>query len=78
MASTLITLIVPQSEVGVVSCLRSQAVVEVLTPLWVILVNCTHCLNQLWDARTKQSGSSPATETPLKELHSNSESQFSV
>lgn len=52
--STLITLIVPQSKVGVVGCLRSQAVVEVLTILWVILVDGTHCLDQLQNTRAKQ------------------------
>lgn len=43
----MITLVVPYGEVGVVSSLGSQAVVEVLTIVWVILVHCTHCLDQL-------------------------------
>lgn len=45
--SQLITLVVPYGEVGVVSSLRGQAVVEVLAVAWVVLVHCTHCLDQL-------------------------------
>lgn len=43
----LLTLVVPDSEVGVVSSLRSQAVVEMLTVVRVILIHGTHCLDEL-------------------------------
>lgn len=43
----LITLVVPDSEVGVVSSLRSQTVVEMLTIVRVILIHSTHCLDHL-------------------------------
>lgn len=43
----LITLVVPYGEVGIVSSLGSQAVVEVLAIAWVVVVHCAHCLDQL-------------------------------
>lgn len=43
----LITLVVPDGEVGVVRRLRSQAVVDVLTVVWIVLVHRAHCLDQL-------------------------------
>lgn len=43
----LLTLVVPDSEVGVVSSFGSQTVVEMLTIVRVILIHSTHCLDEL-------------------------------
>lgn len=43
----LLTLVVPDREVGVVSSFRSQTVVEMLTIVRVILIHSTHCLDEL-------------------------------
>lgn len=71
----LITLVVPYGEVGVAGSLGSQAVVEVLTAARVILVHCTHCLDQLrrdrksgeWAPKGKASGPS---EIPNPDIYS--------
>lgn len=69
----LITLVVPYGEVGVVSSLGSQAVVEVLAAVGIVLVHCTHCLDQLGEGM--KSGESESTrrvsradETPHPEI----------
>lgn len=69
--SPLITFVVPHGEVGVVSRLWGQAVVEVLAVTWVVLVHCTHCLDHLWgDERSgelepKEGASGPKPWNPV-------------
>lgn len=53
----LVTLVVPHGEVGVVSRLWGQAVVEVLAVTRVVLVHRTHCLDHLRETRDRLSWS---------------------